>query len=86
MTAPVLTVIPGGRNRAEVVEIERRHWDELRIEFAAITAERERAAAELAALARRARFVVLAGGSPVRVLAEIERLAEREQTRARAAA
>lgn len=39
MTA-VLTLIPGGRNRPEVIEVERRAWDEARMELATTRAER----------------------------------------------
>lgn len=57
---PALTVIPGGRGRPEVIEVERRAWDELRIARTVAAAERVTAAdqerrlllAALAALCR----------------------------------
>lgn len=87
MTAP-LTVLPGGRNRPEVIEVERAAWDELVIARTVATAERLTAAEHerrlllgaLAALARPEPDVEAAE----RLLTAALRIVVREATRAAA--
>lgn len=81
-----LTVIPGGRNRPEVIQVERRAWDELLIARAVAATERLDAAAQerrllLGALERLAHLDV---DGAERLLTAALRLVIREATRAAA--
>jgi electron transfer flavoprotein alpha/beta subunit len=83
-----LTVLAGGRNQPELIEVERREYDELRVELACSLAERAVAVANMRPLARAAQRALSSGHDAAAALwlSELTKLLEREGTRAAAAA
>ncbi|MBX3031459.1 MAG: hypothetical protein KF809_15035 [Chloroflexi bacterium] len=87
MAAPTLTVLPGGLRQPELVTVERRAWDEARIELTVTRAERITFTTQVRHHVHLAAFALVK--DRVRDaeyhLTQLERLAAREDARARAA-
>jgi hypothetical protein len=83
---PLLSLIRGGRNQPEVIAVERREWDEARIELVVSRAERITFTTAVRHHARLASYALVRDrpSDAEYHLTQLQRLAAHEDARARA--